>query len=223
MADWTCAKIRQNQPLLIEKKSTVVVFPTGRVANEIELSQYHVTHDIMDHGKSKITDNFIGDLQIHFHSTREQAEGFVEKHPYVGDALTQYESRDKAPTSTLATAPEGTERVLFTRREVPEKAPALWAEAKQPGDTPPAFIQHHYAPWMNKGFTQADLRHLDPQCEMALRNWRRKNKDPEWFNLPTKHEQLAAKAQHLVSSDPLAAAAVRRLAYRLDRERSRDR
>lgn len=109
-----------------------------------------------------------------------------------------------------------TEKV--TRPTLPEKAPALWAEAKEPGDTPPTFIQRHYAPWLGKGLSRADVRHLDPQLYMALANWRRKNDLPEGFALPTKSEKLAAEAP---SADSHEAAAVRRLAYRLDKARSR--
>lgn len=109
------------------------------------------------------------------------------------------------------------------RPPLPEKAPALWAEAKERGDTPPAFIRRHYAPWLGKGLTRANLRHLDPQLEMALRNWLRKNELPEGLNLPTKSEQLAADARQLASPDSPEATAVRRLAYRLDKERTRTR
>lgn len=104
------------------------------------------------------------------------------------------------------------------RQPLPEKAPALWAQAKEPGDTPPTFIQRHYAPWLGKGLSRADVRHLDPQLYMALANWRRKNDLPEGFALPTKSEKLAAEAP---SADSHEAAAVRRLAYRLDKARSR--
>lgn len=109
------------------------------------------------------------------------------------------------------------------RPPLPEKAPALWTEAKERGDTPPAFIRRHYAPWLGKGLTRANLRHLDPQLEMALRNWLRKNELPEGLNLPTKSEQLAADARQLASPDSPEATAVRRLAYRLDKERTRTR
>ena len=68
---------------------------------------------------------------------------------------------------------------------LPEKVSALWAEAKEPDDTPPAFIQRHYAPWLGNGLTRADVRRLDPQLYMALANWLRKNDLPEGFELPT--------------------------------------
>lgn len=95
--------------------------------------------------------------------------------------------------------------------------PPLWAEAKEPGDTPPDFIQRHYGPWLGKGFNQADLRQLDPQAEMAWRHWKRKNKPLQGFHLPTKSEQLAADTQ--LAADSPEATATRRLAYRLDKQR----
>lgn len=206
MKQQACVRIVQKKYSKAEGVSAVYIFPTGKAASDLELSQMLANTESDNtlngnHLHSEIVSKFTDDIQGHFQSTRERAEGFVKDHPYVAAALEQYEGREKTPTSTLATAPESTERVLLTRRELPEKAPALWAEAKQPGDTPPIFIQRHYAPWLGKGFTQADLRHLDPQCEMALRNWRRKNQDPEWFNLPTKHESLAQRYSTPPSSD----------------------
>lgn len=106
------------------------------------------------------------------------------------------------PEVTEMSLAEDTGQDLWARRvqkqldgtpPLPTVAPALWARDKQPGDTPPDFIQRHYSPWLGKGFTQANLRRLDSQGEMALRNWRKKNKDPEWFYLPTKHESLAER------------------------------
>ena len=75
------------------------------------------------------------------------------------------------------------------RLPLPERAPALWAEAKEPGDTPPAFIQRHYEPWLGQGLTRAVVRRLDPQLYMALSNWLRKNDLPEGFDLPTVKEE----------------------------------
>lgn len=86
---------------------------------------------------------------------------------------------------------------------LPEKAPALWAEAKEPGDTPPAFIQRHYAPWLGQGLTRADVRHLDPQLYMALSNWLRKNELPEGFDLPTTKEKNDRWVQRVQSGEPL--------------------
>lgn len=102
---------------------------------------------------------------------------------------------------------------------LPEKAPALWAEAKEPGDTPPTFIQRHYAPWLDKGLTRADVRHLDPQLYMALANWLRKNELPEGFNLPTKSEHLRMEDQGHASKLTEA----RRLVSRWDKRQARDR
>ena len=154
--------------------------------NENTLNGNHLHSDIV----SKFTD----DIQGHFQSTRERAEGFVKDHPYVTAALEQYESRGKAPASTLATVPESTERVLLTRREVPEKAPALWAEAKQPGDTPPVFIQRYYGPWIGKGLSRPDLDRLDHTLYVALGRWLEKPGNTLPFDLPSKRELMKREA-----------------------------
>lgn len=102
---------------------------------------------------------------------------------------------------------------------LPEQAPTRWAEAKEPGDTPPVFIQRHYAPWLGKGLTRADVRHLDPQLSMALSNWQRKHELPEGFDklLPTKSDHLRLTDQQR-SSELIEA---KRHAWRLDKRRSR--
>lgn len=86
------------------------------------------------------------------------------------------------------------------RRPLPETAPALWAQDKQPGDTPPSFIKRHYGEHLRSdatGLTRPDIKRLDPQLYMALRNWLRKNELPSDCPLPTKAEESAALLQNL--------------------------
>lgn len=76
-------------------------------------------------------------------------------------------------------------------RPIPTQAPALWAESKQTGDTPPGFIKRHYGPWLGQGLTRADVRRLDFSLYKALDNWLRnpKNQLPDDCPLPTTREQ----------------------------------
>jgi hypothetical protein len=77
---------------------------------------------------------------------------------------------------------------------IPEAPPALWAQDKQPGDTPPTFIKRHYGEYLRSdatGLTRPDIKRLDPQLYTALANWLRKNELPEECPLPTKSEALS--------------------------------
>ena len=72
---------------------------------------------------------------------------------------------------------------------LPDVAPAQWATDKQPGDTPPAFIQRHYEPWLGKGLARPDIKRLDTQLYVALANWLRNNDMPDDLDLPTLKEK----------------------------------
>lgn len=74
---------------------------------------------------------------------------------------------------------------------LPEKAPAFWAEAKQPGDTPPDFIKRHYGKWLRSdglGLARADIGRLDLSLYTSLANFLRKNTLPDDCPLPKKSE-----------------------------------
>lgn len=78
---------------------------------------------------------------------------------------------------------------------IPAKAPAVWKQSKQKGDTPPKFIIRHYRPWLRgdgTGLTRPDIKRLDPSLYTALANWLRKseNKLPDDCPVPTKTEAL---------------------------------
>ncbi len=80
----------------------------------------------------------------------------------------------------------------------PDVAPATWATDKQPVDTPPAFIQRHYEPWLGKGLARPDIKRLDPQLYVALSNWLRNNEMPADLDLPTlkeKNDRWVAKIE----------------------------
>lgn len=86
-------------------------------------------------------------------------------------------------TAEIASSGEGAGAIAL-----PNKAPAIWTEAKLSGDTPPAFIQRHYGPWLGKGLTRPDIKRLDGQLYVALSNWLRKNEMPHDLDLPTLKE-----------------------------------
>ena len=155
---------------------------------------------------------FVKDLALFAGIKEEVIRQFLERHPEYAQAI---DAMSATPSPTLAPAPAGKERQLGTGHSLPEKAPALWAKDKRPDDTPPVFIQRHYGPWLGKGFSQATLRHLDPQAEKAWRHWKRKNDTPPWFDLPTKSEQLARETSVLAPPGSPEAAALRRLGGRL--------
>lgn len=85
---------------------------------------------------------------------------------------------------------------------LPEKAPALWSEDKQPGDTPPDFIKRHYGPWVKadlSGITRPDIKRLDSSLYMALANWLRKHELPSDLSLPTLKEANDAAISNMLS------------------------
>lgn len=83
----------------------------------------------------------------------------------------------------------------------PEKAPALWPHDKQPGDTPPAFIQRNYAPWLGRGLSRPDLKRLDRPLYVALSNWLRTNQMPADLDLPTLKEANDRATQRIEAGD----------------------
>lgn len=137
-----------------------------------------------------------------------------------------------SPDAILSPTLEGVERQLIDRASLPELAPVLWAEAKQPGDTPPDFIQRHYTPWLGKGLTVADLLRLDPKLHRALYNWKQRHPLPEGFVLPTLKELNDAQVQeafadgnaaHALPADPKAARRIANAyAYRTNRGQARE-
>ncbi|MBV8979138.1 MAG: hypothetical protein JOZ13_17340 [Alphaproteobacteria bacterium] len=73
----------------------------------------------------------------------------------------------------------------FKPRTLPTKAPALWKNDKEKGDTPPNFIRRHYSPWI-PGLSRGELRKLDPDLYQALYNWLKRNEMPDDLDLPTR-------------------------------------
>ncbi|HWV20701.1 MAG TPA: hypothetical protein VN036_06720 [Devosia sp.] len=78
----------------------------------------------------------------------------------------------------------------------------LYAKRLNPSETAPQFIERVYGNWLTGEFTRADLRRLDKQAEMALRNWERTNGRAS-INLPTlKERNDALTADPTVLADP---------------------
>lgn len=65
------------------------------------------------------------------------------------------------------------------------------------GESAPDFIERIYGKRLTGEFTRADLRKLDAQAEMGLRNWERKHGRAP-LNLPTVEE----RNDHLLARDP---------------------
>lgn len=87
----------------------------------------------------------------------------------------------------------------WTKRPIPETAPARWADDKHPDDTPITFIQRHYGEWLNEGLTRPDIKRLDPRLYTALSNWLRNpaNELPDDFGLKTLKEHNDAWVQRV--------------------------
>lgn len=87
---------------------------------------------------------------------------------------------------------------LLQRIPLPEVAPAIWRDDKQPGDTPPTFIKRHYGAFLRAdatGLTKPDIRQLDFSLYTALANWLRNNELPGDCPIPLKWQQVDAQLQ----------------------------
>lgn len=85
---------------------------------------------------------------------------------------------------------------------LPEKAPALWKDDKQHGDTPVTFIKRHYEPWLGKGLSRPDIKRLDPSLYTSIANWLKRNTFPDDFALPTKSEAINANLSDTPETTP---------------------
>jgi len=67
-----------------------------------------------------------------------------------------------------------------------------WMRDKRPRETPPDFIRRCYGPLLDGELTRAVLRRVDPNLEMALRNWLRNNEMPQDLKhgLPTVTDRI---------------------------------
>jgi hypothetical protein len=71
---------------------------------------------------------------------------------------------------------------------LPDKAPALWATDRLPKENPAEFTRRVYGEWIGKGFSRADMLHLDKPLYKALANWLSRQGNELPFDLPTKKE-----------------------------------
>lgn len=168
--------------------------------------------DLMVHRLIKEIE-FVNELEKYQKDLGRDVASFLAQNPKWERAI---KALNLSPDTTLAPVLPGEERHLVTQEDLPDKAPALWTKDKQPGDTPPDFIQRHYGCWIGKGFARNDLRRLDPQLYRALYNWQRTNKLPEGLDLPTKSESIARTGSE---EPPPETVEAMRLAWRLQKRR----
>lgn len=86
------------------------------------------------------------------------------------------------------------------RRGGPAVAPEKYAQRENRSENAPEFIRRVYRNWLDGDFTRADLRHLDPRCANALRNYENTNGklSLEQLNLPTvkqRNDRLLASGE----------------------------
>ncbi len=195
-----CAIIIQNYTPIMKDKAKIYDIFTGQQITLEELSQKHGNPAHDDSTRSNVQydiDQFLKDLQRHFGVTEEDARRFIETYPHVGEALRH----TRPPSTALAAVPPGEERLLITRRDLPEEAPALWARDKQPGDTPPDFIQRHYGPWIGNGLSRPDIDRYDHTLYVTLGRWLEKPSNSLPFDLPSKRELMEREASRLVPEE----------------------
>ena len=125
-------------------------------------------------------------------------ECFLEQNPEWACAVDALSLR---PATTLAATSRDEEHRRVTHRDLPEKAPALWASDKQPSDTPPDFIQRHYGPWLSKGLSRPDIDRCDHTLYVALGRWLEKPGNSLPFDLPTKQEIMQREASQLLPEE----------------------
>ena len=77
------------------------------------------------------------------------------------------------------------------------------SQERSPKDTPVTFIRRHYSRWLGPegrgvcgelALSRPDIRRLDPELDVYVRNWLKKNSFPEDFDLPTKKEMTERRA-----------------------------
>ena len=116
-----------------------------------------------------------------------------------------------------------------TDRRTPAHAPELYSERGIRADLGRKeniveFLQRVYGPWITASapiMTRPDLRRVDPDAEMALRNWLREPKHelPKGIAIPTKSEAVQAQLTQL--NDVARVRAARNLIRAHDRHQKR--
>jgi len=87
--------------------------------------------------------------------------------------------------------------------KLPDAAPETYQGLRGP-ETPPAFVQRVYGPWLGHGLDRAHIRHLDPKLSAAIDNWmsRPGNEWPPEVDLPTRSEQNRRVVEQLRAQAP---------------------
>jgi hypothetical protein len=113
----------------------------------------------------------------------------------IAEGLLQHDRNADGSWVSKVTA-EAKPAPLLTRIALPDKAPAIWRDDKQPGETPPTFIKRHYGPWLRAdatGLTRPDLKRLDRSLYVAVANWLQKNTLPSDCPIPQRSERVDAE------------------------------
>lgn len=113
----------------------------------------------------------------------------------------QSEPHKKSAPQQLATAPD--KPAGAECRPLPDAAPETYQGLRGP-ETPPAFVQRVYGPWLGHGLDRAHIRHLDPKLSAAIDNWmsRPGNDWPPEVDLPTRSEQNRRVVEQLRAQAP---------------------
>jgi hypothetical protein len=110
---------------------------------------------------------------------------------------------------------------------LPEKAPELYKDRPRDPETGrletvAVYLERVWKPWIDAGvLTRPDFRRLDPEGEMALRNWLRnpENKLPDDLHIPKKTEVLSREVAEI---DAETVRAVHRLVSAQQRRRKQE-
>jgi hypothetical protein len=176
--------------------------------------------------RSQFVEKIVNELLVHqveFGTWAQRiSEGFIpDAQPSMNQASAPSEILPPQINSESRVQPDPLpEPKKLERIAVPQGAPAIWRDDKQPGDTPPDFIKRHYGPFLRAdatGLTRADVRRLDSSLYMALANWLRKNELPSDCPLPHLSDRVDAELKNFSFSDANVSSELPRLAAALYR------
>lgn len=108
----------------------------------------------------------------------------------IKDHISSWSEEDRSILLDMLVNHTIRQQIDLIKNAPPERAPSdeLYSSRQDRQETPPDFIARVYGKWLTGEFTRADLRKLDKQAEMALRNWERKHGRAP-INLPTLKER----------------------------------
>lgn len=168
------------------------------------------------------------DRNIHLHMRSLSVVGsFIDSRPYIvkkevlreilkesfRDAFLKVdfpEHRQAAFIDTVADALLRHKEVFATPLQervaslpLPDAAPEIYQGLRGP-ETPPAFVQRVYGPWLGHGLDRGHIRQLDPTLYQAIINWARRNEWPAEVDLPTRAENNSRLIEAVERDGPAA-------------------